>query len=220
VFGFIGILLLIPESRDDDVSRLPWQVEVDGLRTRVFGFTLGDTTLAQVREVFGEEGKINLFAQVDADDDEPSYVVESYFEQIYLNRLRADFVFTLDVDQAALEPMYGRGLRISQLASGAKKVKLTPDDIAALLNAPIRAITYLPWKSLNDEIVRARFGAPSEKRIETQTGVTHWLYPARGMDIAIDREGGVVIQYVNPSSFDDMLAPLETHTQPHATSEE
>ena len=64
VFGFAGTMLLIPEDRDDGVPRLPWLVSTDAQgRSQVFGFTLGATTLAEVREVFGEEGKINLFAR-------------------------------------------------------------------------------------------------------------------------------------------------------------
>lgn len=43
VLGFVGIMLLLPEEREEDPTpRLPWQVEQDEQgRTRVFGFTLG-----------------------------------------------------------------------------------------------------------------------------------------------------------------------------------
>ena len=44
--------------------------------------------------------------------------------------------------------MYERGLRISQLESGGKKVKLDPADVETLLNRPIRSITYLPQARL------------------------------------------------------------------------
>ena len=42
----------------------------------------------------------------------------------------------------------------------------------------------------------------------TQTGVVHHLYPDKGMDIALDTSGGVVIQYVDPNAFDALIAPL------------
>jgi hypothetical protein len=208
VFGFVGFMLLMPEERDDGVQRLPWLVTQDQEgRTQVFGFTLGKTRLAQVRDVLGE-GEINLFANLDAGEGERRYTVEAYFEQIYLNRLRADFVVGIALDRTALEPMYERGLRISQLGSGAKKVKLAPEDVERLTQAPISAITYLPWKSLDAEILEKRFGSPTEKRAEPETGVTHWLYPDKGMDVAIDRKGGVVIQYVDTADFGRILVPL------------
>lgn len=205
--GFIGIMMMMPEDRDDSVVRLPWLVSTDAQgRTQVFGFTIGLTTLADIRVAFGEEGKINLFSHPDR---EKKYSVEAYFDQMYLNGLRADFVITVDADQTALAAMYERGLRISQLGSGGKKVKLTPEDIGILSAFPVRVITYLPWKSLNAEILEKRFGTPEQMLKEQDTGVTHWLYLSKGMDIGLDSDGGVVIQYVNPGEFDELIAPLK-----------
>lgn len=216
VFAFIGIMLLLPdENIEDQTPRLPWQVEQDGQgRTRAFGFTLGETTLGEIRRLFQEEGEINLFARLDPDHQAIGYTVEAYFDQIYLNRIRGDFVIGIEADEAILAPMYERGLRISQLGSGAKKVKLEPGDIATLETLPISAITYLPWKSLDAEIVAKRFGTPAEQRLEPETGVTHWLYPDKGMDLAMDKKGGVVIQYVNRDAFADLIAPLEALASP------
>lgn len=211
VFGFIGIMLLLPEeNRHDDKARLPWLVDQDAEgRTRVFGLTLGKTSLGEIRALFGEEGEINLFAQLDGERQASAYRVEAYFEQIYLNRLRADFVFTLLADQATLAQMYEHGLRISQVGSGAKKVKLDPADLEVLADLPIASITYLPWKSLDAAIIEKRFGPPREKRLEPEKGISHWLYPDKGMDLAMDKKGGVVIQYVNPGEFASLVAPLE-----------
>jgi hypothetical protein len=216
VFAFIGIMLLLPdENIEDQTPRLPWQVEQDGQgRTQVFGFTLGETTLGEIRRLFQEEGEINLFARLDPDHQAIGYSVEAYFDQIYLNRIRGDFVIGIQADPGTLGPMYERGLRISQLGSGAKKVKLDPADIATLETLPISTITYLPWKSLDAEIVAKRFGTPAEQRLEPETGVTHWLYPDKGMDLAMDKKGGVVIQYVNRDAFADLIAPLEDLASP------
>lgn len=216
LFAFIGVMLLLPEEVEDGVVRLPWVVSVDPEgRSQVFGFTLGETTLGEVRRVFDEEGKLNLFA----DPLDGTYVVEAFFDQIWLNRLRGDFVLTLDADQTLLAPMYERGLRISQLGSGAKRVTLAPEDIERLLDAPVRAITYLPWKSLDDDIIERRFGTPARKLTESETGVVHWLYPDRGFEVAIDRDGGVVVQYVNPVEFSALIAPLEeTENAPAAAA--
>jgi len=206
--GFIGIMMLMPEERDDGVRRLPWLVSIDDRgRTQVFGFTIGETTLSDIRKVFDEDGKINLFSHQDSDE---RYSVEAYFDRLYLNGLRADFVISVDTDQKDLEAMYERGLRISQLGSGGKKIELAPADIDVLVQHPIRTITYLPWKSLNAEILESRFGKPEEMRTE-ETGIIHWLYPAKGMDIGMDEEGGVVIQYVNPVRFDELATPLKEH---------
>lgn len=205
VFGFLGILLLLPEGGNDGIARLPWEVSTNAQgRLRVFGFTLGETTLGEVRKVLGEEGTINLFAHPGTDN---GYAVEAFFDQIYLSRLRASFVIALEADQHTLEAMYERGLRISQLGSGAKKVQLAPADVAALVQAPIRGITYLPWSSLDADTVANRFGKPAQTLTE-EAGVTHWLYPEKGMDIGRDSAGGIVIQYIDPRAFADLMRPL------------
>jgi hypothetical protein len=205
LLGIVGLMLILPPSVDESVSRLPWKVSRDPQgRTQVFGLTLGVSTLDDVRKAFEEEGKINLFARPDR--GEP-YSIEAYFDQVYLNRLRADLVMTLDVPQKEAAGMYERGLRISQLSSGAKKIDLAPADLAKLALAPIRGITYLPWKHLDADVLEHRFGKPVQVLSEA-SGVTHWLYPDKGMDIGRDPNGSVVIQYVNPGDFSALVKPL------------
>ncbi|MBK1717969.1 hypothetical protein [Thiocystis violacea] len=206
VLGFLGMLLLMPDSLDDGSVRLPWLIEQDAQgRTGVFGFRLGQTTLAEVRRVFREAGEINLFHN--PGETQP-YGVEAYFEQIHLQRLRADFVITLAADQETLGGMYDRGLRISQLGSGGKKVKLDPIDVDRLAEQPIRSIGYLPKARLDEALIEQRFGTPSERLTESATGIVHWLYPERGLDIGRDPKGHVIIQYVNPADMESLLAPL------------
>jgi hypothetical protein len=206
LLGFFAVLLLIPPTIDDGQVRLPWRTTTNAAgQTEVFGFTLGQTTLKEVRDLFGQEGTINLFETPGRRD---RFGVEVYFEQVYLQSLRADFVITLDLDQKTLGAMYERGLRISQLGSGARKVKLDPVDVEALLPRAIRSITYLPQARLDEALIEKRFGIPAERRSEPETGITHWLYPDRGIDVARDPKGKVVIQYVSLADFAEVLSPL------------
>ncbi|WP_295385567.1 hypothetical protein [uncultured Thiodictyon sp.] len=206
LLGFAGAMLLMPPTIKDETVRLPWRVTTDQAgRTRVFGFTLGQTPLAEVSRFFGEDGTINLFETPGATQP---LGVEVYFQQVYLQSLRADFIITLDVDQATLRPMYERGLRISQLESGDKKIKLDPADVATLIERPIRTITYLPQARLDEATIEKRFGTPTERRLDPSNGIIHWLYPARGFDIARNTNDKIVIQYVNRSDFHRLALPL------------
>lgn len=210
-FGILGITLialalaiLLPGGRTlDEHPRLPWLIEVDGAGyPSVFGITIGRSTLQQARDNFQQRGETNLFvspAQV--------YAVETFFQNLYLSGIKADMVVTLDLDQRELEQMYQRGLRISQLESGAKKVRLSQPDMQSLATARIGHITYLPASELDAELVASRFGEP-QRRITESSGISHWLYPAKGLDIALNPDGREVFQYLLPNRFDQAIDPL------------
>jgi hypothetical protein len=202
--GFIAIMLFPGSREQEGPPKLPWDVSVDDQgRVRVFGLTLGQSKLADVQALFGEEGEINLFSPARG-----QYSVESYFEQIYLSSLRADFVVTLDASPETLAAMYDHGLRVSQLPSGTKRIKLDPTDVATLRQTPIRHITYLPQSRLDEPLLEKRFGTPGERLTEAESGVVHWIYPDKGLDLARDPKGKVVIQYVNPAELPALTQPL------------
>lgn len=208
----IGVAILLPGGRQADVDpKLPWLIKTlpDG-DSNVFGLTLGKSTLADARGIFQDEGETTLFA-TPAD----VYSVETFFERIFLSGLKADFVATIDLSQDALREFYERGVRLSKLGSGERKVGLNPQDIVQLsTNAPIRHLTYLPVADLAPDLLESRFGAPAQ-RLPGKEKVVHWLYPEKGLDIAVDPERKEVFQYVAPKDFDALiLAPLQEMLEP------
>lgn len=202
----LAAAILLPGGRAPDTNpKLPWDIQVDASgNTRVFGLTLGGSTLAEARQTFGVQDELSLFVSAGNRLD-----FESYFQRVYLSGIRADLVVKLVVDEDTADAMFKRGARISHLSGGIKKVTLAKQDLAALEKAPVGLITYLPAADLEPSLIASRFGEPS-RRIGETTGVEHWLYPDRGLDIAVHPEGREVIQYVPPSMFDALIvAPLE-----------
>jgi hypothetical protein len=206
VLGFIGIWLLLslqPPAAPTGPARLPWDVSRSPAgQVRVFGLTLGESRLADLQGLLGASGKLSLF--VEPGD---SMTVEAFFDDIILSQIRADWVVTLDVPPTELAAMRDQGTRISGLGAGARKVTLAVEDAARLQQAPLRRLTYLPWKRLAARDIAGNFGEPAE-RIAEDRGVVHWLYPDLGLDIARDADGAVVIQYLNPTDFQTARARL------------
>jgi hypothetical protein len=201
----LTLAILLPGGRQADPNpKLPWQISVDqnGLPT-VLGITLGRTTLKQARDQFQEQGKLNLFVS-----SQQEYSIEAYFQRLFLSGIRADVILTLAVEQPTREEMYERGLRISKLGSGARKVDLAEADRTRLEQARIDHITYIPAIDLDEALISARFGEP-EQRISESPEISHWLYPAKGLDIAVNRDGKEVIQYVIPAKFGQIMEPLK-----------
>jgi hypothetical protein len=196
-----GIALLAPGGRPPDLDpKLPWRItpELDG-SSRIFGMTLGRSTLAQARQVLADPGEITLFI---AKDGTPT--LEAYFERVALSGLRADMVLGLGLPRATLEAMYDRGTRASRLGSGELKVTLSGEDAQRVAAAVVRSITYLPVADVPPEVLTKRFGKPAE-RITGEGGVEHWLYPGWGLDIAVSPDHREVLQYVPPKDFQRLV---------------
>ena len=135
-------------------------------------------------------------------------MVEAYFDSVTLSGLKARMVLTMQLEPAELQKIFNRGARIATLGSGIRKVSLSDQDQARVLESPIGAITYLPRVNLDPELVTRRFGKPSEILLEAGTGVEHWLYPQKGLDIALSAEEKEVLQYVRPADFSALVKPL------------
>lgn len=201
----LAAALLLPERSVDKPDKLPWQIELlDGGNTRVFGIELGNTTLGEVEVLIREPAEVSLF-----DRGEGKRVVEAYFDNVDFSGLRARMVMVMDLSQEELEAMFGRGVRIATMGSGTRKVTLSDDDMSKVRGTPVGAITYIPRVNLDAAIIEKRFGVPVQRIQEKEGEIEHWLYPEKGLDIALDPEGKEVLQYVSPDRFETLRRPLE-----------
>lgn len=201
----IGIAILLPGRTVDPDPKVPWKIETnaDG-SSSVLGLTLGHSTLEEVQNQFQEAPELTLFVGKDG-----SMSLEAYFERIFISGLRADMVMNLSLPEREIQDMYDRGVRMSKLGSGEKKVTLSPADENAAGRSVIQHFTYLPMADLEPDLIQARFGEPAE-RIATEDGIVHWLYPEVGLDIAVDARRKEVFQYVQPKDFDRLVVePLK-----------
>lgn len=200
----IGTLLSLPFGNDSNLG-YPWQLEVmpDG-STRVFQVHLGQTTLAEAERLFQESAEITLFVPR---DEKP--VIEAYFDTLFIGGLKAKMVMSFDLSDDDIQQIYNRGVRISTLGSGTRKVSLHGDDIARIKNEKIIGLTYLPSINLEAGLIEKRFGPADDKISDSVSGGVHWLYADKGVDVVLSDEHKEVIQYVMPVNFDKLVAPLK-----------
>ncbi len=190
---------------------LPWQIEPTTQGSiRVFGLTLGESTLQEAEKMYHGGAKVSLFVS-----PESIYKVEAYFDKVILGGLSAQFVLVMALSQEQQMAMYQRGARVSNLGDGRKKVTLTGEDLQTVFATPIASLAYLTRARLDDELLRKRFGEPAQRIRESENNTTHWLYPELGLDVALNDEGRAVLQYVSPKDFSGLMEPLlKLETQP------
>ncbi|MFZ5524678.1 MAG: hypothetical protein ACOY9D_11450 [Pseudomonadota bacterium] len=201
----IFLLLLAPDNAVHTTDTLPWNITHPTPDTsRVFGITLGKSTLDQTAEIFKHETEIeiSLFKPTDG-----GLGVEAFLEEVNFNGLKAKIVMNIAVPAEELQGMYQRGLRINSTTSG-KRITLTYDDLARVRNLPIAGLTYLPNVRLEEAVITKRFGEPAQRVRENKTDATHWLYPQHGLDIVLGGKEKPLLQYVSPKDFELLSAPL------------
>lgn len=182
----------------------PWQVEkqADG-STVIFQVNLGHTTLGEAEQLLKDVATLTLFSP-----PEGEAVIEAYFNELFIAGLKAKMVLTFAVEQQDVAAMFERGIRISTLGSGTRKVTLHADDEKLVRTKAITSMTYLPSINLQAELIEKRFGQPAEKIMDSKGGAEHWLYPDIGVDVALHEKQKEVIQYVIPGDFDKIRQPL------------
>ena len=199
IYPFLG-----KDEKPVGVAGLPWQIELlpDG-STKVFGLMPGQTTLGQAVARLGEDMELAVMAA-------PGEIgsLEMYYSHHRTGLLSAKLVLGAAVDDDSLTAMRDNSPSTQVLQSGVYKHVLNREDHEKALKAVIKSIAYIPATDLDHETIIRRFGEPAEV-IKTNNQATHYLYPARGLDVILNAEGKEVLQYVAPSDFERLRAPLD-----------
>lgn len=184
------------------VEGLPWHIEIlPGGESRVFGIRLGHSSLADAGRLLGD-GEVAIIA-----NSEQNYGLEMFFSRYTAGVFSGKLILAADLPAEHLEQLVERAQRRTYLESGGKKYTPGSADLPAIMNARVASITFLPVVSLDQETAMERFGAPAETVVVGDQQI-HLLYPDKGLDIIINRNGREVLQYVAPKSFGLLRDPL------------
>lgn len=199
IYPFIG-----KDEKSGGVTGLPWQIEVlpDG-STRVFGVTLGQTTLADAVAHLGKDMELAVMV---AKGEAGS--LEMYYGQYRAGLLSARLVLAAELDADRIDAMRENAVEKKVLETGARKYVLSEDDHAQAFGAVIYSIACIPAVNLDHDIIVKRFGEADEI-IRKSNGVTHYLYAAKGLDVVLNEDAKEVLQYVAPSEFNRLRDPLD-----------
>jgi len=200
----VVVLLLLQPPGPPAPGHLPWQIEpTPGGSITVFGVTLGEDTLREAEQRLGERGALTLFISADGER-----TVEAYLQRVKRGGLQGSIVFTFDLPPPEVDAIYSRGLRIAPTGDGGQKVTLAPAARERVRSSPVATLTYLPRTRLDADTVRNRFGEPAERLPEPGGGGEHWLYPEKGLDLLLRKDGKAVLQYLPPRDFERVRKPL------------
>ena len=178
----------------------PWQVQTpaDGA-SRVFDLSLPGSTLAQARQRWGEDLQAAVIADADG-----RLSLEAYVSRFDAGGVAGRLVLAFDAAPADLA-RWREGAPREPTGTGAWRHGLAGARAEAASAAPLAGVTLLPSARLDEAMLSSRFGLPAE-RLPDGERLEHWLYPALGLAVALDRDGPDVLQYVAPAQFQARLA--------------
>lgn len=203
----VSLLALLIWPRD----RLPprpnavpplWQVSpsTDGRSSEVLGLTLGRSTLADAQARFGGDLALGLIEAADG-----RLALEAFAARVESGFVSGAVVVAARVDPARLAEWRQRATKSSPQPSGARRWTLAAADRTAAGEQIVSGLSFLPAIRLDAAMLDERFGPPGRRWIDAE--VTHYQYPALGLDVAIGESGKAVLQYVPPAAWDRLDGP-------------
>lgn len=186
-------------------SGLPWQIQtLPGGQTQVMGLTLGGqaSTLADAQRIWGSNVEVALIA---APGEGGS--LEAFIDPAQAGFISGKLVLTLQAPADAIARMRQRALKSEFMESTTRKYTLSPADRQSAAAYAITALAFIPQANLDAAMVIDRFGTPAARR-RVGEDAEHFLYPDKGLDLTLNSRGKDVLQYVAPSDFHKLTAPL------------
>lgn len=174
---------------------LPWQVELSDGNSRVFGITLGSSTLADAIAVINLDYELAILAKY-----RQTGALELFYRHFKARQLQGKLILVVDADDALLASLKTEAISGEMLDNGTEKYLLSEQQFLSAQQLPIRSITLATTARLNQEMIEQRFGA-AKLTVATSEHVTHYLYPELGLDILVDDKGSDLLQYVAPRNF-------------------
>lgn len=217
LFVIVGILLAAypffdASKKNEALLGLPWQINIlDDGSTKVFGLHVGVSRLSDALKILGDDMEVAIVVATDANTGAAAIgevgSLEMYYGHYRAGLLSGKLVLQTGINESQVRKLRDNALRFEYMETGlAKKYILSPDDLPQVYEETIIGLTFVPSINLDEKVILARFGEPAQ-RIQL-TGVTHYLYPAKGLDIAWHEDSKEVLQYVTPDAFDQLVNPL------------
>ena len=187
---------------------MPWQVSaLPGGGSQVLGLTLGEaspgrSTLGDVLQRWGDKVQVAIVAAPNE-----SGTLEAYVDPMQAGFISGKAIITAHLPPEVIQGMRERATKTEYMGGTTRKATLSSADLAEALQAPVTAVSFIPAANLDEDIILSRFGQPAQ-RVRSNGHLEHFLYPEKGLDLALDSEGKELLQYVAPAEFERLRQPL------------
>lgn len=206
LFVYFARPLFTPQIESNQQTAPFWVIEADEDYLSVFNLTLEESTLEELLFMLGNRLSLSIF------EEDGEYQLEGYIRETLVGGLSGRIPFTLKADQALLKNVSDE-LKAHKRSTSKRKIYEVPQDQHFhFMQNIVQTIAFIPMAvTLDESIVLHHFGTPTMKIEEPENSVVHYLYPEKGIDIALDatKKRRSIVQYIVPKYFNDyIVTPL------------
>ena len=209
LLAILVVYTLWPSGNDQpNLIQSSFITEDEAGKMKVFGITLGETTLGEAETILASRAKRALFIMPldenkNGETPTPEHNIEAFFPNMPDNSKMLLGLATIESDMAQIRHKAHNPIAFP---SGNIKLKIA-DEHQDMVNAmSIITLTAIPRISLSPEDIHNKFGEPT--LLHVQDEILHFLYPALGLDVILDKSGEAMLQFVEPGKFSQVLQSL------------
>jgi len=187
----IGAAMLIAVIGQDrpvhDLNYLPWEVSrLDNGSIRVFGVTLGKTSIQEANQIYASFAKTRL-QDITSANDTHSHQLIAIYDELSTGGLLGKIQLGYQLEPGDLAKIVKRIKTPAENEGDPQKIKLyeiDSDTEMSLLSTPVSSITYIPSIDFGEDVIRQRFGQAAEELVINEDKQL-WFYPELGLQIYI-----------------------------------
>lgn len=196
-------MLAAPPGPPAALANEPWRIDVSADGTsRVMGLQLGTDTLGRLQDRLGEALQPAIVARRGE-----TGALEALVDPFSAGFVTGRLVLAFDAPADALARWRDGAAKSDVMDTGAHRYTLSADSAREAASARLVGATFVPTLSLSAGDVTQRFGVPPSVQAGDE-GLQTWLYPDRGLAIALQPGRKAVLQYVAPPDFERRLRPV------------
>ena len=200
----VGAFFLFKPEPSRKASKVtpPWEITLhDDGSSSVFGIQLGKTRFEDAARHLGWDREVAILI---GNDDVAS--LEMYYSRFRSGALTGKLVVAADASPQIAAQLAEQSAGGEYLGTGSRRFDIELSQLDGNQDVAVKTLSFIPTINLDESIIEGRFGKATE--IITVGDSRHFLYPEKGLDIALNPEGKETLQYIAPKHFHLLRQPL------------
>ncbi|MGS2723321.1 hypothetical protein ACVBEJ_06215 [Porticoccus sp. GXU_MW_L64] len=200
----VGAFFLFKPQTTDNGNPItpPWDITVheDG-SSSVFGIQLGETAFIEAAHILGWDREVAILI---GNDDVAS--LEMYYSRFRSGAFTGKLVVASNASPHVAAQLAEQSAGGEYLGTGSRRFDIELSQLDSSQKLAVKTLSFIPTINLDAEIIEGRFGKATE--IIKVGDSQHFLYPQKGLDIALNPKGKETLQYIAPKHFHLLHQPL------------